>query len=171
MARKLSDRFANIRAALELVFESATVPLTAGAIAEHSIMATEGFTASEVSSALSRLLKLDHPPFPLNRILVGVGNNRWAWYNPSVIPQLEDKPRTPPPPPDGATVVKEWSATGSTITQAAPPPPPDFKFDPLPFSREQAQPTVDVPPGVKSITVSVGKVSIRIELDVLADDR
>lgn len=154
MGRRLTDKGAYLREAIATIMSKAKEPLDCVEVASDAMVADLEFSATQVSETLARMLNKREKPFPLKRIRApGNKNTRWKYYNPEVVQVLEDKPRVkktaapePPPMPPAA-------------------PPPEFKFDPVPLAKELQQPTVEVPPGVKSITIKVGGVSIHVELD------
>lgn len=154
MGRRLTDKGAYLRDAIATILAKAKEPLDAVEIAQHELIADVEYTASDVSEVLARMNRKAKKPHPIKRIRVsGPKNTRWKYYNPDVVQPLEDRPRgkrATPPAPD------------PVIPPAAPP---EFQFDPVPLAQELQKPTVEVPPGVKSITVKVGGVSILIELD------
>jgi hypothetical protein len=156
--RPLSDKGSILRESIGLVLREAKEPLTNQDLAESQLLAGLEFTPNDVSMTLVKMFNSTRRPFPLKRIRLHGRGAKWGYYNPEVVQVLEDKPRPkktaaaePPPPP-------------------APPAPAEFRFDPIDLPRELAaqEPTVTVPPGVKSITIRIGGVSIQVELDGLA---
>lgn len=155
MGRKLTEGGAYLREAIASVLAKAKEPLDSVEVASDPLIADVGLLPTDVSNALLRMFKKPVPPFPLRRIRApGHTNTRWKYYNPTVVQVLEDKPRGkhPAPKPEAP----------------AAPPVPEFQFNPVALEQEVQKPTVEVPAGVKSITVKVGGVSIHIELDAPA---
>lgn len=147
---RVNDRWTTLREAIELVLNEAKEPLTAQVIASTPLVKDLGFTANEVSVYLVKHMMLKHPRFPIKRIRVSGRNRaRWAYYNPNVNPQLEDRPRKPEPAP---------APVDGTAGQK-------LEFNPIPEAPPPAS-TVVIPPHVKSLTLEVGGVKLRIELEI-----
>lgn len=157
MGVKQSDRTVLLREAIKNVLDNATEPMTAVEINEKQEVFELGLGSTAVSMELSALYNVANKPWPIKRIPAEPGKrSKWVYFNPKVV-KLAYKEKAP------VNTVKSEDAP------AVVSPVPEFQFNPVEFVPEAAaapEVNVPVPAGVKSITLSVAGVTIKIELGV-----
>ncbi len=167
MSKPISDDTAVLRLAIQQVLASAKAPMTSQQIAEHQEIVSLGLPdhRNKVAITLVNMYDLKKRGFRLCRVPTGQGRTKWEWYNPDVLPHLMF---VPPKMPAPVNPVK--SAPLNPVI------PPGFEFNPVDFAVAEPDPVPDapysepvvpvqVPVGVKSITLSVAGVTIKIELN------
>lgn len=161
--REISDETTLLRDAIQEVLAGATAPMTSQELYESDPVRSLGVDPNRVSRELKTLYELLVKPFPLKRVPNSQGRCMWAYFNPKVV-KLAYTPAEPPrPAPEQGPVNDVKSAE------------PEFHFNPVEFlhpspvasaTEDVAEPKVPEPTSkVKSITVSVAGVSIKIDLD------
>lgn len=153
--RPITDETILLRDAIKEVLDKANEPLSPDAIAEHSAVFGLGLPKARVSRELRAMYEVQKKPWPLLRIpSSSPGRSQWDYFNPNVVPLVARGPdRRQEPDPMPVNSVN----------------PPAFEFNPVEFAAEppaapQGDASVAVPAGVKSITLTVSGVTVRIEL-------
>lgn len=151
----ISDETVLIRDAIKVALDTATEPLTSDEVARHPEVQSLGLPHDMVSRELKALYDKSKKAWPLLRIPSSKpGRNKWEYFNPRVV-KLAHKEKAAPAPVNDV--------------KSEPVPVPEFTFNPVEFVPEPvAAPdvSVPVPAGVKSVTLSVAGVTIKIELGV-----
>lgn len=156
--REMSDETSLLRDAIGEVLSRATAPMSSVEIYDDAAVRTLGITTYRVSRELKALYKRQKQVFPLKRIPHHTGKSKWAYFNPRVV-KLAYTPAEPP---------REAPAQGPVNGVK-----PEFTFDPIDFAppavtaeiADQPEPAPEPRSTVKSITVSVSGISIKIDLD------
>lgn len=159
MNKKRSDATQLLREEVQRVLATATAPLTSLQIAEEPGVASLGLGSSRVAMEMTAIYMVKNKPYPLKRIPCSHGRLKWEYFNPRV--------------------VKLAPTTLPVADRRAPEQPPvnavnsnEFTFDPVAFDPpveaestvEPPEQAVTLPNGVKSITLTIGGVMVKIEL-------
>lgn len=156
MSRKQSDETTLVRMVIKEVLDTATEPMTAAAIAQHPAVVSMGVSRDKTSQELSAMYRLTtKKPFPLCRLPSSSNLAQYEYYNPDVVKLAVGRRAT------DDTAVNDVN----TQPEAKPVQAAQFAFNPVEFQAEPANAAVSVPAGVKSITLTIGGVNIRIELN------
>lgn len=159
--RELSDETTLLREAIGQTLAQATEPMTSGDVYDTPGVRSLGLSPDRVSRELKTMHSRVDKPFPLKRIPHGgPGKSKWAYFNPDVV-KLAYTPAEPPRAAPSQGPVNDDKST------------PAFEFNPVEFVAPVASPATDTAepptpqPGstVKSITVTVAGISIKIDLD------
>lgn len=166
MAIQPSDKTVLLREALRTVLDKATAPMNAAEVNSYSEISRLGTFPHETAIELAHLWARKKSLFPIARI---AGPKGYEYFNPEVV-----KLSYPPLPKPGERV--------NSVKPPIPPVRPEFEFNPVEFEAQaspahdpvdQVAETIDepaepanvvVPAGVKCITISVGGVTIRVEM-------
>lgn len=157
---RISPKVSALRLAIRDVLAMATEPLTSPQIAGTLAVQQTGASIVEVSNALYNLMRLKRKAFPLKRLAnPGKGQAQWQYYNPTVIKPLSVASKVVSAPP---TRGEDATLENTKV--------PEFHFNPWleqpePIRPGQPDEGVVVTQGVKAVTVTVGGVVIRIELE------
>lgn len=160
MSRKPSDETELLRMAIQEALASATAPMSGAEVASCAPVANLGLDSHRVSHELSQLYKRRAKLFPLCRTYAAAGKATYEYYNPEVV-KMELVPRE-----ERRTAPRRED--DQAALNAVNPAPSEFQFDPVSFAAEPvptSDANVSVPAGVRSITLTVGGVVVRIELN------
>lgn len=156
MAAQMSEDTALLRIAIKDALDKATEPLSSAQVAQDPAVQQMGL-GERTAIELANMYNMKAPPFPLKRIPSNVKGSRWQYFNPDVV-QLAYTPAEP--------------------QRAAPPLPPvngvklpEFAFNPVDFHPPAPAEAVELPSPpadtvVKSITVTVAGITVKIDLDI-----
>ena len=154
MSTSITDETILLREAIEQVLREAARPMTSVQIHEAAAVRELGVSVKRVSHALRELWMLRRKPFPLGRVDAPTVRPKWEYYHMDVCNPLAYRTRKP---------VEVNDVNSEPQVQE-----PEFQFNALELGENELTPPaaqVQVPPGVKNITLSVGGVTIRIELN------
>lgn len=149
MATKQSDESILLREVITEVLAGATEPLTNQEIHDDHRVRVLGLTADRVSRELSHMIRIAATKPKVSRVPSAKGLCKWAYFNPKVV-KLAYAPSKPATPEPAASVNDVKS------------PAPEFHFDPVSFAL--AAPEVPAAPTVKSITVTVAGITVKIDI-------
>lgn len=159
MAKVIDDGTLLLRDAIRVVFAQASEPMTSTEVGDAPDVKELGLPLARVAIELSNMYTGKYKTFPIARIPAPSGSRcQWAYFNPEVV-RLEYTPHVP----------KVRAAPVNDVKSA---PAQEFLFDPVQMVMDMAAPSVDepetpavtVPAGVKTITLTVAGVSIKIEI-------
>lgn len=151
MSTKLQDETILLREAIEQVLARAANPMTSVQISEAYEVNSLGLGTRRVTGALGELYKRKRKLFPLARVATASGHTQWEYYNPTVCPDPLAVAKAPPKPPIELTGLTE-----------PPVRPPAMEFKGIPDV--DPEPSINLPPEVQAVTISVGSITIRIDL-------
>lgn len=156
--RQLTDETALLREAIKEALGNATEPMTSTQVADTPVVMELGLSSNRVSRELKAMHQKKKSSWPIKRIpSAAPGHNTWEYFNPDVVKLVARAPdrrqAADPAPVNGVN------------------PPPAFEFNPVEFEQAAVadaatgpEVNVPVPPGVKSITMTVAGVTIKIDL-------
>lgn len=160
MSRKLSDETALLRMAIQEALASAVAPMSGAEVASCAPVASLGLESTRVSHELAQLYKRRAKLFPICRTWAATGKATFEYYNPDVV-RLAVAPR------EERRMSPRREAPAAPVNGANS----SFEFNPIAFGRDPdlapevpSAANVSLPSGVKSITLTVGGVVVRIEL-------
>lgn len=158
--RDIKERTQLVRMAIADILREAVKPLAGEDMEKHQAARCIEANGRELAARARELCALKAPPFPIDSVLLTPGKR--GFFDPTRVAvdrtagAKRRKPRRRKPEPSKIVATSESDFTFNPIPAAWDP-------DGMPEERP-AQPTVQLPANAKSISLSVGGVTIRIEL-------
>lgn len=147
MPPPMSDETVLLREAIRQVLSRATEPLYTDQIHSSHAVSSLGLAPERTTAELMVMFRAKHER--VDRIRSPNGRCLWAYFDPRVCTPLERQPRKPVVVAPAADKLEFNPIEADELDLGGPIPP---------------SANVQVPPGVKAIAISIGGVSLRIEL-------
>lgn len=148
MKFNITERTQLVRMAIADILREATTPQTGEDMARHQAATCIEANARELAARARELCGLKAPPFPIDSVLVTPGKR--GFFDPTRVAV------------DRTAGAKRKKVRRKNPVTPVATPETDFTFNPIEL--EEREPAVQLPANAKSISLTVGGVSIRIEL-------
>lgn len=162
LSRETKDHTLLVRYGIAEALSSATQPMTLPQIAAHPAVASLGVSNTLVSNTIVGMFKNRQLRHTIAKTIAtgGERNTRWAYYDPRITAVAAKVAAAAKPAEKPAE--KPAIVTGSAC---------DFTFNPVEFDTPPTHPptqgadaSFEVPKNAKAVTISIGGVTVRIDL-------